>query len=104
MEDLSTWEERDGVLYKVLQDEHGSPLTDTWDGAKERCENENAIVFTQKKNMIRTWIGANNQSMEGNWLWSDLSVVDRSDWSPGSYFFIYLYFFETLRRIFIGKR
>lgn len=51
IEVTTAWEERNGILYTVIS---GGNLRDTWIGAKERCKNEEAILFSPS-NRTREW-------------------------------------------------
>lgn len=46
-------------------------------------DEENAFVYQNAGMAGRVWIGFTDEAVEGQWIWSDGSVVDYTRWNPG---------------------
>ncbi|XP_071179902.1 collagen alpha-5(VI) chain-like [Mytilus edulis] len=86
------WEEHNGKLYLLLKN-HQNVIKKTWENAVVMCEKEDAILFSPTAHMNRwtiaflkrngienSWIGINDKCTEANWIWSDGSPVNKTDW------------------------
>jgi len=88
-----TWPTFKNNCYKLFT----TPVT--WDDAKTLCQQENSHLasinsaeehqfiverFVRGKDKSDyIWVGGNDQNQEGNWVWTDGSHWNYTDWNPG---------------------